>query len=61
MSLHTHIETLQEKHALLEKMISHESNRPQPDFMHISQLKKQKLMLKEELTQCIHQEMHAAS
>jgi hypothetical protein len=49
MSLSTHIETLQQKHALLERMIGQESARPLPDFSRINQMKKQKLVIKEEL------------
>lgn len=57
MSLYTHIETLQQKHSLLETMIDTESSRPLPDFMHISHLKKQKLVIKEELSSCLQQMM----
>ncbi len=49
MSLSTHIETLEQKHILLEKMIDQESARPSPDFMKVNHLKKQKLVVKEEI------------
>lgn len=49
MSLSTHLETLQQKHFLLEKMIAQESQRPAPDFMKVNHLKKQKLIIKEEI------------
>lgn len=49
MSIATHIETLQQKHFLLERMIMQESSRPAPDFMKISHLKKQKLVIKQEI------------
>lgn len=49
MSLATHIETLQQKHFLLERMIMQESSRPAPDFMKINHLKKQKLVIKQEV------------
>lgn len=49
MSASAHIHTLQEKHAGLETEITIESARPLPDFAHITQLKKQKLSLKEEI------------
>lgn len=49
MSIMTHIETLQQKHFLLEKMVAQESARPSPDFMKINHLKKQKLIIKEEI------------
>lgn len=49
MSLVTHLETLQHKHALLSEAVETESQRPSPDFMKITALKKQKLLIKEEI------------
>ncbi len=49
MSLTTHLTMLQDKHVKLETMIGDESHRPQPDFGLLQTLKKQKLILKEEL------------
>lgn len=49
MSLLAHLGTLEEKHAILEAAIVEESARPLPDFTTITQLKKQKLHLKEEV------------
>ena len=49
MSLATHIEMLQQKHHRLDALLDHESSRPMPDFAVIQTIKKQKLMLKEEL------------
>lgn len=49
MSLATHISTLEDKHYRLENMIEDESARPMPDFTVIQTLKKQKLLVKEEL------------
>ena len=49
MSLTTHLSMLQDKHIKLETMIGDESHRPQPDFGLLQTLKKQKLILKEEL------------
>ncbi len=49
MSLATHVETLQQKHFLLERMILQESSRPAPDFMKVNHLKKQKLSIKQEI------------
>ena len=49
MSLATHISALEFKHAKLESMVDQESNRPLPDFTVIQTLKKQKLLIKEEL------------
>jgi hypothetical protein len=49
MSMFTHLATLQDKHTKLEGMLSSEALRPLPDFSMIQTLKKQKLMLKEEM------------
>jgi hypothetical protein len=49
MSLVTHMSMLEEKHGKLDQMISDEAVRPLPDFSVIQTLKKQKLLLKEEL------------
>ena len=49
MSVSAHIFMLQEKHAGLETEITVESARPLPDFAYITQLKKQKLSIKEEI------------
>lgn len=49
MSLAAHISALESKHNHLEYLIGEESNRPLPDFTVIQTLKKQKLILKEEL------------
>lgn len=49
MSLVTHMSMLEEKHGKLDQMISTEAIRPLPDFSVIQTLKKQKLLLKEEL------------
>ena len=49
MSMTAHIETLEKKHAELEEAINQESHRPAPDFTRVTQWKRQKLRLKEEL------------
>ena len=49
MSLEAHISMLQDKHIRLENMIEDESIRPMPDFSVVQTLKKQKLLIKEEL------------
>ena len=49
MSLATHISMLEDKHYRFENMIEDEANRPMPDFSVIQTLKKQKLLVKEEL------------
>lgn len=50
MTMISHIAMLEEKHSKLESLITSESHRPLPDFDVIRTLKKQKLILKEELT-----------
>ncbi|WP_106639526.1 DUF465 domain-containing protein [Allosphingosinicella vermicomposti] len=45
-----HISALQSKHADLDARIGVEEHRPLPDMALVSQLKKQKLKLKEELS-----------
>lgn len=54
MSVVSHVKHLQEKHAELENQINEESNRPMPDFSVITKLKKQKLLLKEEIASFAH-------
>lgn len=50
MSVLGHIEALSEKHSQLESLIRAEQSRPLPDFSAISDLKKRKLQLKQELS-----------
>lgn len=49
MSLHAHYTVIQEKHHKLEAAIHEESHRPSPDLALLQTLKKQKLVLKEEI------------
>jgi hypothetical protein len=49
MSLHAHYATIQEKHGKLKAKIADELVRPSPDLAMIQTLKKQKLLLKEEM------------
>lgn len=44
-----HLQSLQQKHAALDKKIQEEQRRPAPDNARISSWKKQKLRLKEEI------------
>ncbi len=57
MSLHAHYEMVQEKHGKLEAKIAAEWVRPSPDLAMIQTLKKQKLLLKEELERIRHNEI----
>lgn len=62
MSLYAHLETLQQKHMNLEKLIDDETHRPLPDFSMITTLKKQKLLIKEEMERINrHSEYKSAS
>ncbi|MBL4788776.1 MAG: DUF465 domain-containing protein [Kordiimonadaceae bacterium] len=49
MSLETHVEALNLKHAHVDQNIVDEETRPFPDAMRLMQLKRKKLRLKEEL------------
>ncbi len=49
MSLQERIESLKAKHRSLEVAIEEENNRPRPDDMEIAKLKKQKLLIKDEI------------
>jgi hypothetical protein len=46
----SHLSALQEKHAGLERRIQEELNRPAPNDVLLSDLKRRKLRLKDELT-----------
>lgn len=45
-----HISALEAKHAVLDRKIATESQRPMPDPIVLAGLKKQKLRVKEEMT-----------
>lgn len=60
MSLFTHIKSLEEKHNLLDSEIYNEISRPLPDFVRVTDLKKQKLKIKEELSQLRRKQYFAA-
>lgn len=49
MTLSAHYETMQDKHRKLEALVTEETRRPSPDLAMLQTLKKQKLLLKEEL------------
>jgi hypothetical protein len=49
MNTEAHVETLRAKHASLEEAILEERQRPSPDTIRISDLKKQKLRIKDEI------------
>lgn len=49
MTLYAHLEVIQAKHTKLETLITDELQRPSPDLAMLQTLKKQKLLLKEEI------------
>jgi hypothetical protein len=49
MGLESHIQELTDKHHKLDELIHEEQLRPLPDDLMISELKKRKLRLKEEI------------
>jgi hypothetical protein len=49
MSVQDRVEALREKHAMLERAIDEESHRPLPNQDAISDLKRQKLRIKDEI------------
>lgn len=51
MSVEEHITALKSKHAELEHLLDNENHRPHPDQSLISDIKKQKLRIKDELAQ----------
>ena len=51
MSLQDRIEALRERHAELERAIDEENSRPLPNDDTISELKRQKLRIKDEIFQ----------
>ncbi|MBN66445.1 MAG: hypothetical protein CMM94_02620 [Rickettsiales bacterium] len=59
MSLVAHVHSLESKHAKLERNIASESGRPMPDFTSITAMKKQKLLIKEELERLWRQKKSA--
>lgn len=50
MSLHDRVESLKAKHAALEYAIEMETRRPLPDNTQIHDLKRKKLLIKDELS-----------
>ncbi len=49
MSVVSHIVHLQSKHSELENTLAYEMSRPSPNFYAIKDIKKQKLLIKEEI------------
>ena len=49
MTMEDRVEALKARHALLEREIDDEAHRPLPDQIHVTELKRQKLKIKEEI------------
>lgn len=49
MSVETHVRSLDDKHQKLEQAILEEEQRPHPDDFKITELKKEKLRIKDEM------------
>src|ERR1043165_5182794 len=60
MSAAEHVESLKAKHQDLEHLILEEEGRPHPDQALITQLKRQKLRIKDEIAHLAHAEPTAA-
>ncbi len=55
MGLESHIQELSDKHHKLDELIQDELHRPHPDDLLLSDLKKRKLRLKEEIERLKHE------
>ncbi|MBI3453366.1 MAG: YdcH family protein [Rhodospirillales bacterium] len=54
MAMDDRVEALRAKHARLEHEIEEESHRPLPDTSHVSELKREKLKIKDEIERITH-------
>ncbi len=61
MNLSAHVSSLYDKKALIEAEIEFEQKRPLPNFIKLSELKKQKLALKQVITQFLAAEQPASA
>ncbi|MGD9885188.1 MAG: YdcH family protein, partial [Reyranella sp.] len=53
MATTEHVDSLKAKHADLDRLIAEEEGRPHPDDARITELKRQKLRIKDEIVQLI--------
>lgn len=60
MALDAHVAELSDKHRALEKQIENEMARPMVDTIAISQLKREKLRIKDELERLKNEEQNEA-
>jgi len=54
MSLTSHLSELRKKHEVLSEQIEHEQRAPGSDGLHLSEMKRQKLHLKDEIERISH-------
>lgn len=54
MTMEDRVESLKARHARLEQEITDEVHRPLPDTVHVTELKRQKLKIKEEIQRLQH-------
>jgi hypothetical protein len=60
MALEQRIESLQKRHAIIQSQLEYEEARPAPDTALIQQLKKEKLLLKDEISRLSGSQRKAA-
>ncbi len=53
MTLETYVSGLRKKHAKLSLLVDREQKRPAPNFVTLTDLKKQKLHLKQEISKAL--------
>ena len=49
MTVAEHVDALRAKHASLKQAVEQENQRPHPDDLHIAELKREKLRIKDEI------------
>lgn len=54
MSLNTHVQALRKKHQILDKEVEQAQRAPGSDGLRVTELKRQKLRLKEEIERLTH-------
>lgn len=54
MSVETHVTSLERRHADLDRLVDEETGRPVPDSLRLTELKREKLRIKEEIERLTH-------
>lgn len=55
MDVNAHVEELRRKHQTLSEQVEEEQRHPGSDDLHVAELKKQKLRIKEEIERLTHE------